>query len=206
MGCICSKGIATDENIETVRKASLSSKSLKRFVTLTKKEEPKKEEATVLPSSNDGGAILVNSKPKADEVIISMPVELSDEEKAAAAVAVDWTKKAGGHQRRATVDVGANRNGSRRIEDRGDVNEAEAHLGMNGVPNGFSGEHVIAGWPSWLTSVAGEAVKGWLPRRADSFEKLDKVIISPAFSANSCDLFALTQSFTILADWTRNIQ
>uniref|UniRef100_A0A6V7QG98 [RNA-polymerase]-subunit kinase n=1 Tax=Ananas comosus var. bracteatus TaxID=296719 RepID=A0A6V7QG98_ANACO len=175
MGCICSKGIATDENIETVRKASLSSKSLKRFVTLSKKEETKKEEATVLPSSNGGGAIRVNSKPKADEVIISMPAESSDEEKAAAAVAVDWTKKAGGHQRRATVDVGANRNGSRRIEDRGDVNEAEAHLGMNGVPNGFSGEHVIAGWPSWLTSVAGEAVKGWLPRRADSFEKLDKI-------------------------------
>jgi hypothetical protein len=30
-------------------------------------------------------------------------------------------------------------------------------------------------WPQWLTAAAGEAVKGWLPRRADSFEKLDKV-------------------------------
>ena len=30
-------------------------------------------------------------------------------------------------------------------------------------------------WPQWLTAAAGEAVEGWLPRRADSFEKLDKV-------------------------------
>ncbi|XP_011015815.1 PREDICTED: probable serine/threonine-protein kinase At1g54610 [Populus euphratica] len=30
-------------------------------------------------------------------------------------------------------------------------------------------------WPQWLTAAAGEAVKGWLPRRADSFEKLDKI-------------------------------
>ncbi|KAJ6297217.1 hypothetical protein OIU78_022864 [Salix suchowensis] len=30
-------------------------------------------------------------------------------------------------------------------------------------------------WPKWLEAAAGEAVKGWLPRRADSFEKLDKV-------------------------------
>lgn len=30
-------------------------------------------------------------------------------------------------------------------------------------------------WPSWLASVAGEAIKGWVPRCAESFEKLDKV-------------------------------
>ncbi|CAI5476559.1 unnamed protein product [Closterium sp. Yama58-4] len=34
---------------------------------------------------------------------------------------------------------------------------------------------VAAGWPSWLASVASEAIKGWVPRRADSFEKLDKI-------------------------------
>ncbi|XP_040940717.1 probable serine/threonine-protein kinase At1g09600 [Gossypium hirsutum] len=32
-----------------------------------------------------------------------------------------------------------------------------------------------AGWPSWLASVAGDAVKGWQPRRSDSFEKLEKM-------------------------------
>ncbi|CAA0833588.1 Probable serine/threonine-protein kinase [Striga hermonthica] len=41
--------------------------------------------------------------------------------------------------------------------------------------NGVDGSQVVAGWPPWLTSVAGEAIKGWIPRKADSFEKLDKI-------------------------------
>lgn len=36
------------------------------------------------------------------------------------------------------------------------------------------GEQVAAGWPSWLAQAAGEALQGWMPRRADSFEKIDK--------------------------------
>lgn len=36
-------------------------------------------------------------------------------------------------------------------------------------------EQNAAGWPPWLTSVAGEAIQGWVPLKTDSFEKLDKV-------------------------------
>ncbi|XP_019173894.1 PREDICTED: probable serine/threonine-protein kinase At1g09600 isoform X2 [Ipomoea nil] len=43
------------------------------------------------------------------------------------------------------------------------------------VRNGVDGAQVVAGWPSWLTDVAGEAIKGWIPRKADSFEKLEKI-------------------------------
>ncbi|CAN0908703.1 Probable serine/threonine-protein kinase At1g09600 [Linum grandiflorum] len=43
------------------------------------------------------------------------------------------------------------------------------------VANGEKGAQVVAGWPSWLTSVAGEAINGWIPRRLDSFEKLEKI-------------------------------
>ncbi|GER56503.1 protein kinase superfamily protein [Striga asiatica] len=43
------------------------------------------------------------------------------------------------------------------------------------VPKANKGEQVAAGWPPWLAAVAGEAIRGWLPRRADSFEKLDKI-------------------------------
>ncbi|KAK4766506.1 hypothetical protein SAY87_008148 [Trapa incisa] len=43
------------------------------------------------------------------------------------------------------------------------------------VPKAAEGEQVAAGWPSWLSAVAGEAINGWLPRRADTFEKLDKI-------------------------------
>ncbi|XP_057728508.1 probable serine/threonine-protein kinase At1g54610 [Arachis stenosperma] len=49
------------------------------------------------------------------------------------------------------------------------------HPAIGTVPKAMEGEHVAAGWPSWLAAVAGEAIKGWLPRRADSFEKLDKI-------------------------------
>ncbi|KAF9607340.1 hypothetical protein IFM89_033928 [Coptis chinensis] len=31
------------------------------------------------------------------------------------------------------------------------------------------------GWPPWLSAVAGEAIQGWIPRRADTFEKLSKI-------------------------------
>ncbi|XP_020230085.2 probable serine/threonine-protein kinase At1g54610 [Cajanus cajan] len=39
----------------------------------------------------------------------------------------------------------------------------------------FAGEYVDVGWPMWLSSVAAEAIKGWVPRRADSFEKFDQI-------------------------------
>uniref|UniRef100_A0A2N9H9Z4 Protein kinase domain-containing protein n=1 Tax=Fagus sylvatica TaxID=28930 RepID=A0A2N9H9Z4_FAGSY len=31
------------------------------------------------------------------------------------------------------------------------------------------------GWPTWLVEVAGDAIKGWTPRRANTFEKLSKI-------------------------------
>lgn len=31
------------------------------------------------------------------------------------------------------------------------------------------------GWPPWLTAVAGDAIKGLLPRKAESFQKMDKI-------------------------------
>lgn len=39
------------------------------------------------------------------------------------------------------------------------------------------------GWPAWLCDVAGDAIKDWTPRRANTFEKLDKVLsLSPNLS------------------------
>ncbi|KAL5544551.1 hypothetical protein UlMin_008335 [Ulmus minor] len=37
------------------------------------------------------------------------------------------------------------------------------------------GEQVAAGWPAWLSAVAGEAIHGWVPLKADSYEKLEKI-------------------------------
>lgn len=71
-------------------------------------------------------------------------------------------------------------NGSRRVRDdyyekKGEV--VNNYPGAGSIPKATEGEQVAAGWPSWLASAAGEAIKGWLPRKADTFEKLDKVII-----------------------------
>ncbi|KAK2992656.1 hypothetical protein RJ640_014906 [Escallonia rubra] len=45
---------------------------------------------------------------------------------------------------------------------------------LSNLPWNVHGEQVAAGWPSWLCAVAGEAISGWTPRRADTFEKIDK--------------------------------
>ncbi|KAK4425763.1 putative serine/threonine-protein kinase [Sesamum alatum] len=46
---------------------------------------------------------------------------------------------------------------------------------LSNPPKHVHGEQVAAGWPSWLVAVAGESLSGWTPRRADTFEKLDKI-------------------------------
>ncbi|KAF2283442.1 hypothetical protein GH714_006382 [Hevea brasiliensis] len=50
-----------------------------------------------------------------------------------------------------------------------------SHPGWGRVPKSLEGEQVAAGWPSWLASAAGEAIKGWVPRRANTFEKLERI-------------------------------
>ncbi|XP_075097208.1 protein IMPAIRED IN BABA-INDUCED STERILITY 1 isoform X2 [Nicotiana tabacum] len=37
------------------------------------------------------------------------------------------------------------------------------------------GEQAAAGWPVWLSTVAAEAIHGWLPLKPESFQKLDKI-------------------------------
>ncbi|THF98627.1 hypothetical protein TEA_008893 [Camellia sinensis var. sinensis] len=46
---------------------------------------------------------------------------------------------------------------------------------LGNPPKHKHGEQVAAGWPSWLSAHVGEAIDGWLPRRADTFEKIDKI-------------------------------
>uniref|UniRef100_A0A5B6YXR8 Protein kinase domain-containing protein n=1 Tax=Davidia involucrata TaxID=16924 RepID=A0A5B6YXR8_DAVIN len=62
-----------------------------------------------------------------------------------------------------------------RKREKTDYIVAPHHPGMGSIPKATEGEQVAAGWPAWLAAVAGEAISGWVPRRADSFEKLDKI-------------------------------
>lgn len=75
------------------------------------------------------------------------------------------------------------------------------HLRVGPIPRATEGEQVAAGWPPWLAAVAGEAIKGWVPRRADSFEKLDKVcfLLSSSFTLShiviKCDYYVLSLGY-----------
>ncbi|ESQ36561.1 hypothetical protein EUTSA_v10006913mg [Eutrema salsugineum] len=43
------------------------------------------------------------------------------------------------------------------------------------VPKDAELKQVSSGWPTWLVSVAAEALVDWAPRRASTFEKLEKI-------------------------------
>ncbi|KAK1591528.1 hypothetical protein Q3G72_009114 [Acer saccharum] len=60
---------------------------------------------------------------------------------------------------------------------------------LSNPPKHVHGEQVAAGWPPWLSAVAGEAINGWTPRRADTFEKLDKIGQGLVTSRMSCSLY-----------------
>ncbi|CAA7393510.1 unnamed protein product [Spirodela intermedia] len=54
----------------------------------------------------------------------------------------------------------------------------------------LEGEQVAAGWPAWLSAVAGEAIQGWVPLKADSYETLEKIgqgTYSSVFRAREID-------------------
>ncbi|GAQ91944.1 Cdc2-related protein kinase, partial [Klebsormidium nitens] len=57
---------------------------------------------------------------------------------------------------------------------RGEVPGSSGRTTEVGPGRAVPGEGQSA-WPPWLSSVAGDAILGWVPRRADSFEKLDKI-------------------------------
>ncbi|URE10554.1 kinase family [Musa troglodytarum] len=164
MGCLCSKGVDLDED-----GVAEGSKSSSRLVTLPKKDEVVAAIINVALSGSHGSSRFLSKTPDdADSTSLSS----SDEEEKKEDTVADRVTKVGAHQRRATVDVGARRDGSEVI---GVANNAGDDMGIVDVPDGITGEYVAAGWPSWLATVAGEAIKGWLPRRGDSFEKLDKI-------------------------------
>ncbi|XP_061971959.1 probable serine/threonine-protein kinase At1g54610 [Populus nigra] len=58
---------------------------------------------------------------------------------------------------------------------RGERRRSRPNYKPSNLPGQMRGEQVAAGWPPWLSAVCGEALNGWIPRRADTFEKIDKI-------------------------------
>lgn len=72
-----------------------------------------------------------------------------------------------GESGRASSNVNVNCNGN--------GNGESLSFRLGNLQKYVEGEQVAAGWPAWLSAVAGEAIHGWVPLRADSYEKLEKV-------------------------------
>ncbi|KAA8545445.1 hypothetical protein F0562_020229 [Nyssa sinensis] len=150
MGCICSKGASENHGREKQTK-----KSSKRFVASSRREEVVVE---VDNGGNDATTRLISAAPT-EENVGSTPTVWHEGEKKA--MVIEKSTKPQIH-RCSTTDV--------------EVIGGEPQISrVLNIHNGVDGAQVAAGWPSWLAAVAGEAIKGWVPRKADSFEKLDKI-------------------------------
>ncbi|KAA3468654.1 putative serine/threonine-protein kinase isoform X2 [Gossypium australe] len=62
-----------------------------------------------------------------------------------------------------------------KTKQRGERRKSKPNPRLSNLPKHLRGEQVAAGWPSWLSDACGEALNGWIPRRADTFEKIDKI-------------------------------
>lgn len=80
-------------------------------------------------------------------------------------------------------------NTDRDRKSKGDRRKSKPNPRLSNPSKHWRGEQVAAGWPSWLSDACGEALNGWIPRKADTFEKIDKVLLSSKFTSFYCLLF-----------------
>lgn len=157
MGCICSKGASEIDAVDEYENEEFSKASVQLVAPA-----PSKRESFVVEVGGGGidGSVHVGGGKSRLQTHGGSVHKPSNDEDSRTIIVKRPTNSY--HQRWATMDLGTS-------ERRPDL------CRISTMPNGAEGEHIIAGWPSWLTSVAAEAIKGWVPRRVDSFEKLDKV-------------------------------
>ncbi|GMH00691.1 hypothetical protein Nepgr_002530 [Nepenthes gracilis] len=183
MGCLCSKGSSLEEYVDDNHSQKELSRSSVQLVAPPKKEiilgvivDGSNHLASKVTSNANSGSLNrhIASQPhsgpltgpsrqpaktvsQVNSASLAKPLDEGDPK-----TIVVERPVTSYHQRRATVDFG--------------INEGQKPMSrIISIQRGVQGEQIIAGWPSWLSSVAGEAIQGWVPRRADSFEKLDKI-------------------------------
>ncbi|KAK9077040.1 hypothetical protein SSX86_005375 [Deinandra increscens subsp. villosa] len=156
MGCICSKGISANEYEEKESK-----RSSKRFLGSSRRDEVVVE---VDNGGNDATARLISEGNVENASSLGQPLWDDGERNNSVVVYEQPVVQPLVQTAQKPVKFETHRNGV--------VPEISR---VFSVANGVDSAQEAAGWPAWLTAVAGEAIKGWLPRRADSFERLDKI-------------------------------
>jgi hypothetical protein len=86
-------------------------------------------------------------------------------------------KKEAESGRRESVETGTGTNGMSVGSSR-----SSRSFRLRNLHKYLEGEQVAAGWPPWLVTFASEAIQGWVPLKADNFEKLEKVFQTHSLS------------------------
>ncbi|KAL0351276.1 UNVERIFIED_CONTAM: putative serine/threonine-protein kinase [Sesamum calycinum] len=157
MGCLCSKRSDTEDFVAENEKEKEKdpSKSSAQVVSPLKKDE-----VIVGPGDKKNEASLHSRSKTSIESNTSVVPPANAEENSKTRI-IERPKN--GHRRNSTTELG----GAKGMQ--------QPMSRILSMPNGVKGEQVAAGWPSWLSSVAAEAIKGWAPRSADSYEKVNKI-------------------------------
>ncbi|EOA39822.1 hypothetical protein CARUB_v10008488mg [Capsella rubella] len=157
MGCNCTKGTRANDHVENNTNVTGRERRSKKPKTM-KTSNKKKKSAS---SSNAGAEERGNNNESTLRFL--MPIDAKDNDGAEKKVNLERKSSRSVFQRRPTT-----------LEVAGTLQQPKMTR-ICSITNGERGAQVMAGWPSWLASVAGEAINGWIPRKADSFEKLEKI-------------------------------
>jgi len=169
MGCNCTKGTRPDNDNVDNSNSIVSNVNVKERRSKPKKTPKKKKKSKSASSSKDNnvGFEERSNDNKEASLTLLIPIDAKKDDESEKKVNLERKSSRLVFQRRPTgIEVGANNIGTL---------QQPKMTRICSVSNGERGAQVMAGWPSWLASVAGEAINGWIPRKADSFEKLEKV-------------------------------
>lgn len=156
MGCICSKESDADDYVtenETGKEKELNKSPVKMVAPLCREEV-----IGVVNNSRTEGSL--HSRSKTTSELNEGTYNPQNVEENGKTQIIGRPKN--GHQRCSSPDIGVS-------------GTQQTRFRIFSMPHCAKAEQVSAGWPSWLVSVAGEAIRGWVPRSAESYEKLNKV-------------------------------
>ncbi|KAL0732551.1 hypothetical protein Bca4012_008760 [Brassica carinata] len=166
MGCKFSKKIQANDSISNQNINNIvKERRSKPNKTSKKKKKSASSSIANVRSEETPGFINANNNEEEATLRLWIPTDAKNP-------TVISSKEEGGDNKKVNLE----RKSSRSVFQRREASFQQPRMTrISSVSNGERGAQIMAGWPSWLASVAGEAINGWIPRKADSFEKLEKI-------------------------------